>query len=67
VFLVTNGLFTYWSTQLNTVAFFGYGYLIAAFISLILSFYLLDYRVKRLEFFTFAPQPIGTHREKEIA
>jgi len=65
VFLLFNGVFTYITTFLS-LPFMGYGYLCGAFAALVISFYLLDYKLNRLEFITFASQPIGTHREEEV-
>ncbi|MDD5496182.1 MAG: exopolysaccharide Pel transporter PelG [Candidatus Omnitrophica bacterium] len=64
-FLLTNGLFTFITMMLKTT-FLGYGYFFSALTSLALAFYLLDFKLKRLEYLTFASQPVGLHREEEI-
>jgi len=64
VFLAANAGLTFLTTRLST-PFYGYGYLVSAFLALAVSFYLLDHRLKSLEFYTFAPQPVGAHREEE--
>ncbi len=64
-FLITNGVFAYVSSWFS-ISFLGYGYFAATFISLVFGFYALDYHLKRLEFLTFASQPVGVHREEEI-
>jgi len=48
-------------------AFLGYGYFASVLLTLIIAFYLLDHKMKRLEYLTFAPQPLGLHREEEVA
>jgi len=65
VFFLSNGLFTFLTTQL-AVPFLGYGYLASCLVSLVFAYYALNSKLKRLEFLTFAPQPIGVHREEEI-
>ncbi len=65
LFLATNWLFTLFTTALE-VPFLGYGYFLSCLVSLIVAFYLLDFRLRRLEYLTFALQPIGVHREEEI-
>jgi len=65
VFLVINGVATHITTYLS-LPFIGYGYIIGALLALIVAFYLLDHKLNRLEFITFASQPIGIHREEEI-
>ena len=65
-FLVTNGLFSFFTSRLD-IQFLGYGYFFASLVSLIVAFYMLDFKLKRLEYITFASQPLGVHREEEIA
>ncbi|MDD2752019.1 MAG: exopolysaccharide Pel transporter PelG [Candidatus Omnitrophica bacterium] len=65
IFLFTNGIFTYLTSFLE-LPFIGYGYLYSCLVSLAFAFYALDYKLKRLEYLTFAMQPVGTHREEEI-
>jgi len=64
-FFITNGLFTAFTTGLELI-FWGYGYLAAAGVSLMFAFYALDFKLKRLEYITFALQPIGHHRDEEV-
>jgi uncharacterized membrane protein len=66
VFCVTNLVFT-WLTTWLTLPFFGYGYLLSCLVSLVVAFYLLDFNLKRLEYLTFATQPVGIHREEEVS
>ncbi|MDD5594838.1 MAG: exopolysaccharide Pel transporter PelG [Candidatus Omnitrophica bacterium] len=65
IFLFSNGIFTYLTSFLE-LPFIGYGYLFSALISLGFAFYALDHKLKRLEYLTFAMQPVGIHREEEI-
>ncbi|MFC2149775.1 exopolysaccharide Pel transporter PelG [Candidatus Auribacterota bacterium] len=57
VFCVTNGVFT-WITVYMPVEFTGYGYFFSAMVSLIFAFYVLDHKMRRLEYITFALQPV---------
>ncbi|MBF0252632.1 MAG: exopolysaccharide Pel transporter PelG [Candidatus Omnitrophica bacterium] len=66
VFCATNALFT-WITLFLPEQFLGYGYFISCFISLITAFYLLNFKYSRLEYLTFALQPLGSHREDEVS
>ncbi|MDD5218066.1 MAG: exopolysaccharide Pel transporter PelG [Candidatus Omnitrophica bacterium] len=66
VFLVTNGLFALITSNMELI-YFGYGYLVASLVSLMVAYYSLDFMLGRLEFLTFASQPVGRHREEEIA
>ena len=66
VFCVTNWAFS-WITANVTLPFFGFGYLFSCFVSLIFAFYVLDFNLKRLQYLTFATQPVGIHRENEVA
>jgi len=66
IFAVTNGLFSY-ATSFMSLPYFGYGYAGAAFVSLVCAYYMLDYKINRLEYLTFGLQPLGVHREEEIA
>ncbi len=65
VFLGCNALFTAVTIPLGQ-PYFGYGYLFSALAALMTGYYLLDFNLKRLEFLTFASQPIGVHREEEV-
>lgn len=58
LFMVTNGLFTYFTT-LMPMQFVGYGYVCAALITLMVAFYSLDAMLKKLEYITFALQPVA--------
>jgi len=66
VFMVTNALFTY-ITVFMPPPYWGYGYFFSALVTLASAFYLFDYKFKRLEYLTFALQPLGVHREEEVA
>jgi uncharacterized membrane protein len=66
VFLATNGVFTFLTTKME-FPFFGFGYLASSFVSLVFAFYATDFTMRRLEYLTFASQPVGIHREEEIA
>ncbi len=63
-FLILNGVLTYITTHMD-ISFIGYGYLYACLISLIIAFYTLSYKISRLEYLTFALQPVAIHREEE--
>ncbi len=65
LFLLANGLFTY-VTSFMEMPFIGYGYVFSALISVAAAFYLLDGKIRRLEFLTFGLQPVAVHREEEI-
>ncbi len=65
LFVATNALLTFVTTRLD-ISFLGYGYLTSTLISLAAAFYLLDNRLRSLEYLTFARQPIGVHREEGI-
>jgi len=65
VFLISNAVGT-WITSRLSLPFVGYGYLGGALIALITAFYCLDYKLKRLEYITFATQPLAAHREEEL-
>jgi len=65
VFLITNGLFAFITGKLPA-PFLGYGYLASCFVSLVFAFYVLDFRLKKLEYITFSSQPVGIHREEEV-
>ncbi len=58
LFLGSNGLFSWYSTHFD-VAFYGYGYCYACFISLFAAYWILDWNIRNLEYITFARQPIG--------
>lgn len=65
LFVVLNGVLTFITTGMDT-AFLGFGYLVASFITLFISFMILNRKLERLEYYTFAMQPVGVHREEEI-
>lgn len=62
---MTNGLFTYITSNMD-VRYFGCGYLFASLITLAVAFFTLDNRINRLEYITFALQPVAAHREEEV-
>lgn len=57
LFLVTNGLFTL-ATYFIGLPAHGFGYAGACLVTLIAGFFILDYRLKHLDYFTFMEQPI---------
>lgn len=57
IFLIANGLFT-WATYLIGLPAHGFGYAGACLVTLIAGFFVLDYRLKYLDYFTFMEQPI---------
>ncbi len=60
-FLLCNTTFTV-LTIIGGYAFYGYGFLYASIISLLLAFILLDNRLRHLEFLTFVRQPLNPER-----
>ncbi len=58
LFLIANGLFS-WATIGFGVAYYGYGYLAACYLSLVVGLVVLDYKLRNPEYITFAGQPIG--------
>lgn len=56
IFFFSNWIFTYMTTNMDT-PFLGYGYFFSVFLTLIVAFFMLSYRFKRLEYYTFAKQP----------
>ena len=64
-FMATNWIFTYFTLDM-TYPFLGYGYFASCFVSLVVAFYFLDFKFKRLEYLTFATQPLAIHREEEV-
>lgn len=61
-YLVTNTVFTYISIQMG-LKFFGYGYTLSCFISLLVGYYLFAKKMDKLEYITFMRQPIVTKGE----
>jgi uncharacterized membrane protein len=59
VFTLCNAMLTLGSFYLGS-AFYGWGYLGATLIAAVLGWFILDSRLKRLEFLTFMAQPVGT-------
>jgi uncharacterized membrane protein len=57
LFLASNAGFSFLSTRLG-IQFYGYGYTYACLISLLLAFYLLNTKVRDLEYITFSEQPV---------
>ncbi len=66
VFLVLNALLAAWSVS-GGVSTYGIGYAIAAFISLLLAYKLLNRSLERLHFITFTSQPIGDDDDARAA
>ena len=64
VYLVTNTVFTYITIELG-LEFYGYGYTISCFVSLLVGFYLFAKKMDRLEYITFMRQPIVTKGETD--
>ncbi|MBF0493998.1 MAG: exopolysaccharide Pel transporter PelG [Candidatus Omnitrophica bacterium] len=63
-FVLSNAVFTYCTLNM-AVPFWGYGYFFSALLTLAYAFYTFDFKYKRLEYITFALQPIAGHREEE--
>ena len=58
VFFFTNGLFT-WVMVGKDIPYFGYGYLLSTVVTLFIAWHMLDYKLRRLEYYTFALQPVA--------
>jgi len=58
VFFFTNALFT-WLMAGQDVPFYGYGYLLSALVTLVVAWHMLDFKLRRLEYYTFALQPVS--------
>jgi uncharacterized membrane protein len=58
VFLTSNTVLSLLTTRLG-FQFYGYGYTYACLISLMLGFFMLDAKIKDLEYITFAGQPVS--------
>ena len=58
VFFVTNLGFTLITLQAG-YAFYGYGFLLASLVSLVLALIILDNRMRNLEYLTFVRQPLS--------
>ncbi len=56
-FVCSNTLFSFVTTRLG-FQFYGYGYTYACLISLMVGFFILDAKIRDLEFITFAGQPV---------
>jgi polysaccharide biosynthesis protein PelG len=56
LFCLLNALGTYYTIGLG-VAFYGYGYFAACFLTLLLGLFVMDYKFKNLEYITFVMQP----------
>ena len=57
LFAALNGIFTYISIQLG-IQYFGFGFLLAGILTTAISWPLLMYSMKRIDFYIFANQPI---------
>ena len=66
LFLATNGVFT-WITTMLDFHYTGYGYLFSCLVTLVVAYYTFSSYLDRLEYLTFGLQPVGIHREEEIA
>ncbi len=64
LFFVTEAVFTWWASRLGT-EFLGYGYFLSTFVTVMVGYYALEARFKKLEYLTFAMQPMARHREEE--
>lgn len=65
LFLVLNFLFSL-LTSVMPPSYYGYGYFAACLISLMVGYFIFHFKVNRLEYLTFAMQPIAAHREEEV-
>lgn len=66
IFLMANGVFSY-ITSLMDLSFLGYGYFAAALVALITGFYVFDRQFEKIEYLTYALQPLAIHRDEEVA
>ncbi len=57
VFVSSNTLLSFLTTRLG-FQFYGYGYAYACLVSLMIGFFILDARIRDLEYITFASQPV---------
>ena len=57
IFCVTNGIFT-WLTVLTGHEAYGFGFAGSCFVALLLTFLILDTKLKKLDYYTFMQQPI---------
>ncbi|MBU0650451.1 exopolysaccharide Pel transporter PelG [bacterium] len=57
IFLISNAAFTYLTTAMD-LSYTGYGYFASVLVSLICAFHLLNRKLKTLEYYVFAKQPI---------
>lgn len=57
LFFASNTLFTFVTLWIGRAAY-GFGFAAACFVSFLASFLVLDYKLKRLDYFTFMKQPI---------
>ena len=64
LFFVTQGVFTWVAARAGT-EFLGYGYFLSTFTTVMVGYYALEARFKKLEYLTFATQPMARHREEE--
>lgn len=65
IFLTGNAIGTLVTTTFP-MPFVGYGYILGIFLGLVCAFYMLDFKLKRLEYETFVSQPLAKHREEEF-
>jgi len=66
VFLISNAFFTLIASKLG-FQYQGYGYFFSTFITLGMVYYIFTMKYRKIEYYTFALQPVGTHRQEEIA
>lgn len=57
LFFILNGLLTALSLKLG-MAFYGYGYFSACLITLMAGLFIMDYKIRNLEYITFIHQPV---------
>ncbi|WP_069650865.1 exopolysaccharide Pel transporter PelG [Caloranaerobacter ferrireducens] len=65
MFLLSNAAFTYYFIP-KGVKFYGFGYFLGSFITLIAAIIILIYVVRRITYYTFAMQPLFKAKEKGI-
>jgi polysaccharide biosynthesis protein PelG len=65
LFVVANGGLSFLTMQMGVGAM-GYGYFLSAFLTLAAAIYLIDRKLRHLQYYTFAVQPLGVHREEGL-
>ncbi len=58
IYIVTNSSLTYATLKWGSFASYGFGYTLAAFVSVVIGFYIMDHRLHHLNYYTFMNQPV---------